>query len=79
MIHLTSQPPTPSKGNADGRILDPLEARNLLASATMIIGFHPDQATEAVIDMALLLRVSFIVCPVGFIFYIKNFNLKFYI
>ena len=29
----------------------------------MIVGFHPDQATEAIIDLALLLKVPFCIVP----------------
>ncbi|CAE8679789.1 unnamed protein product, partial [Polarella glacialis] len=45
------------------RIHDETAARQLLEVTRLILGFHPDQATEACIDLALKLRVPFAVCP----------------
>merc|ERR1712176_1336557 len=44
-------------------IQDAEEASRLLKSACLILGFHPDQATEPCIDLALWLRIPFAVCP----------------
>lgn len=49
--------------NDEQQILDPEEALATIKQAQLIVGFHPDQATEACIDMALLLKISFCVCP----------------
>ncbi len=38
-------------------------ALSTILSANLIVGFHPDQATEAMVDLALLLRVPFAVVP----------------
>ena len=38
-------------------------ARRRLASCTLIAGFHPDQATEPLVDLALALRVPFATVP----------------
>ena len=38
-------------------------AADLLLRAQLVVGFHPDQATEASIDLALLLALPFVVCP----------------
>lgn len=46
-----------------GTVMCAIEARKLLCSAQLIVGYHPDQATEACIDLALLLRVPFCVVP----------------
>mmetsp|Transcript_20549 Transcript_20549/g.29810 ORF Transcript_20549/g.29810 Transcript_20549/m.29810 type:complete len:485 (-) Transcript_20549:33-1487(-) len=35
----------------------------LLHDVNLIVGFHPDQATEACIDLALLLRIPFAIVP----------------
>ena len=40
-----------------------LQARTLFSSATLVVGFHPDQATEPCVDLALANRVPFVVCP----------------
>ena len=36
---------------------------NFVRSAGLIAGFHPDQATEACVDLALSLQLPFAVCP----------------
>lgn len=46
-----------------GCIMDADEALQFIISLDLIVGFHPDQATEACIDLALLLNVPFCVCP----------------
>jgi hypothetical protein len=46
-----------------GLIVDSTEARSVLSKPALVVGFHPDQATEACIDMALRMRVPFVVCP----------------
>ncbi|KAL3815289.1 hypothetical protein ACHAXA_006791 [Cyclostephanos tholiformis] len=47
----------------DSQICDSRRALEVFRSVDLIVGFHPDQATEAIIDMALLLRVPFAVVP----------------
>eukprot|EP00038_Savillea_parva_P026380 m.53677 g.53677 ORF g.53677 m.53677 type:complete len:353 (-) comp7473_c0_seq1:1362-2420(-) len=39
------------------------DAHAVIHAAALVIGFHPDQATEACIDLALALRIPFAVCP----------------
>ena len=39
------------------------EALQTILSTKLIVGFHPDQATEACFDLALLLRVPYCVVP----------------
>ena len=48
-----------------GRITDPEEVLSLFLSKNtkLIIGFHPDQATEPIVDLALLLKMPFVICP----------------
>lgn len=46
-----------------GRISDSLSALRAILGTTLIVGFHPDQATEACVDLALVLRVPFAVVP----------------
>ena len=50
----------PSKREADQ--FDPA-LLSIVQSAQLVVGFHPDQAAEACIDLALSLRVPFAVCP----------------
>eukprot|EP00435_Cladocopium_sp_Y103_P006027 s2958_g1.t3 len=45
------------------RIEDATEALEAIRSCGLILGFHPDQATETCIDLALQLRRPFAVCP----------------
>lgn len=44
-------------------ILLPQEGLKLLLDTKLVVGFHPDQATEACIDLALLLGISYCVVP----------------
>ena len=44
-------------------ITSPHKAYDYISKCQLIVGFHPDQATEAIIDLALLLKVSFCVVP----------------
>jgi hypothetical protein len=46
-----------------GRVTTAAEAAHLLRSCSLIVGFHPDSATEPAVDLALKLRVPFVVCP----------------
>ena len=48
---------------ASGRVTDAATARTLFTSSTLVVGFHPDQATEPCVDLALANRVPFVVCP----------------
>jgi len=45
------------------RVRDAMEALEVLKSTKLILGFHPDEATEPCIDLALQLRIPFAVCP----------------
>jgi 23S rRNA pseudouridine1911/1915/1917 synthase len=45
------------------RVRDAMEALEILKSTKLILGFHPDEATEPCIDLALQLRIPFAVCP----------------
>ncbi|KAL3783456.1 hypothetical protein HJC23_008648 [Cyclotella cryptica] len=48
---------------ANRQINDSRVALEALTSLDLIVGFHPDQATEAAIDLAILLRIPFAVVP----------------
>ncbi|CAE7559528.1 Dnah7 [Symbiodinium sp. KB8] len=45
------------------RIQDPAEAATVLESCSLILGFHPDQATEPAVDLAVQQQIPFAVCP----------------
>jgi len=45
------------------RIKDATIALDAISSTSLLVGFHPDQATEAIIDLALFLRTPFAVVP----------------
>ena len=45
------------------QIIDGVAALDTILRTRLIIGFHPDQATEAAIDLAILLNVPFCVVP----------------
>ncbi|CAJ1343961.1 unnamed protein product [Effrenium voratum] len=53
----------PDAGTAEAHIADAAEALEVIRSCGLILGFHPDQATEACIDLALTLQRPFAVCP----------------
>jgi hypothetical protein len=58
------QPLRDESGDGEvGRVTNAAQARELLKSARLIVGFHPDQATEPCIDLAIALRIPFVVCP----------------
>lgn len=46
-----------------GRIKPVTAARHAVVTTKLIIGFHPDEATEAAIDLALVLQIPFAVVP----------------
>mmetsp|Transcript_37946 Transcript_37946/g.44185 ORF Transcript_37946/g.44185 Transcript_37946/m.44185 type:complete len:268 (+) Transcript_37946:72-875(+) len=46
-----------------GRIIDDVEAHDVIKRAKLIVAFHPDSATEPCIDLAILLKIPFVVCP----------------
>ena len=48
---------------SEGSILDAREALRVIKSIKLVVGFHPDQATDACIDLAHVLDVPFCVCP----------------
>eukprot|EP00584_Thalassiosira_punctigera_P009937 CAMPEP_0172536496 /NCGR_PEP_ID=MMETSP1067-20121228/8251_1 /TAXON_ID=265564 ORGANISM="Thalassiosira punctigera, Strain Tpunct2005C2" /NCGR_SAMPLE_ID=MMETSP1067 /ASSEMBLY_ACC=CAM_ASM_000444 /LENGTH=272 /DNA_ID=CAMNT_0013321583 /DNA_START=34 /DNA_END=852 /DNA_ORIENTATION=- len=47
----------------DGHITNSRVALETFQSLDLIVGFHPDQATEASVDLALLLGIPFVVVP----------------
>lgn len=47
----------------NSQITEPRSALGVFKSLDLIVGFHPDQATEATIDLALLLGIPFVVVP----------------
>jgi hypothetical protein len=47
----------------EGRIQDAGEALACLRGAGLVVGFHPDSATEPAVDLALELQVPFAVVP----------------
>ena len=57
------QPCTTSKDEDDSRITDPSKAYILLAKATLLLGFHPDQATDSIVDYALSTNTPFAIVP----------------
>ncbi|CAK8994482.1 Dynein axonemal heavy chain 1 (Axonemal beta dynein heavy chain 1) (Ciliary dynein heavy chain 1) (mDHC7) [Durusdinium trenchii] len=52
-----------SQGAGAPRAVRIEEAAEAIHSCSLILGFHPDQATEACIDLALELQRPFAVCP----------------
>jgi hypothetical protein len=52
-----------SSSNRPQQITDARAALNTFKSLDYISGFHPDQATEATIDLALFLKVPFSIVP----------------
>lgn len=48
---------------SENQIIDPAEALAIILNARLIVGFHPDQATDACIDLALLLNIPYCVVP----------------
>lgn len=46
-----------------GGLIDNWELRNAIENSTLIIGFHADSATEAIVDVALRYRRPFVVVP----------------
>jgi hypothetical protein len=48
---------------SDGEITDAKDALGTILSAKLIVGFHPDQATGASIDLAMELGIPFCVVP----------------
>lgn len=45
------------------QITDPVFALQTILNIRLILGFHPDQATEAAVDLALVLSVPFCIVP----------------
>ncbi|KAL7538634.1 hypothetical protein ACHAXR_008706 [Thalassiosira sp. AJA248-18] len=52
-----------TKNSSSSQITDSRLALEIFRSLDLIVGFHPDQATEASIDLALLLGIPFAVVP----------------
>jgi hypothetical protein len=47
----------------DHQVVDSMHALNLISQCRLVVGFHPDQATDYCIDLALALGVPFCVVP----------------
>ena len=65
-VHYGGTAPKTAAGKvSDGssQIVDSRTALEAFQSLDLIVGFHPDQATEATVDLALLLGVPFAVVP----------------
>mmetsp|Transcript_24793 Transcript_24793/g.44567 ORF Transcript_24793/g.44567 Transcript_24793/m.44567 type:complete len:336 (-) Transcript_24793:357-1364(-) len=66
-IYHGGTPPKTAAGQMDNtensHITNSRIALEIFQSLDLIVGFHPDQATEASIDLALLLGIPFIVVP----------------
>jgi hypothetical protein len=45
------------------QITNSMQALDVILSLKLIFGFHPDQATEACMDLATVLNIPFCVCP----------------
>jgi hypothetical protein len=45
------------------QITNSMQSLDVILSLKSIIGFHPDQATEACMDLATVLKIPFCVCP----------------
>jgi len=54
---------TSSTTTTNGCITNALEAKNTLLNTKLICGFHPDEATDTSIDLALALKIPFAICP----------------
>jgi hypothetical protein len=71
IVHQVSTVPDPEKyklNNTDhvgaGEcVTDPDEIFDIIRRAKLIVGFHPDQATEPCMDLAQILKVPFAICP----------------
>jgi hypothetical protein len=59
------QPPSTTKAAStlSSRVVSAGGALRLLTAPQLIVGFHPDQATDHAVDLALALRVPFAVVP----------------
>jgi len=49
--------------DGESRIMSAENALSVLLQTRLIVGFHPDQATEACIDLALLLHIPYCIVP----------------
>ena len=61
--HETGVPSAQEEESTTTTMLDADCALQLLLQTNLVVGFHPDQATEACIDLALLLHVPYCVVP----------------
>lgn len=51
-------------GDSNQHVLDdPVEAKRLLMGSSVIVGLHPDQATEPIVDHAIALGTPFAIIP----------------
>lgn len=71
IIHHDSTIPDSEKHNSNNAdqegagecVTNPDEIFDIIRRAKLIVGFHPDQATEPCMDLAHLLNVPFAICP----------------
>jgi hypothetical protein len=63
IVHEVSSGPDPEHVGAGECVTDPDEIFDIIRRAKLIVGFHPDQATEPCMDLAQLLKVPFAICP----------------
>ena len=45
------------------RITEAMQALETIITASLIVGFHPDQATEAIVDLATWLQIPYCIVP----------------
>lgn len=50
-------------GRERARVVSAADAEKSLRAAELVVGFHPDEATEACVDLALLLKIPYLVVP----------------
>lgn len=63
MYYGGTAPKTRTAATGETQIVDSQLALEVFRSLDLVVGFHPDQATEATIDLALLLGIPFAVVP----------------
>jgi hypothetical protein len=62
-LNATTEPFNDSKRDTGTSIQDAREALAVLLKVRLVVGFHPDQAVDACLDLAKLLKVPFCVVP----------------
>eukprot|EP00977_Amphora_coffeiformis_P005700 scaffold1206_cov160-Amphora_coffeaeformis.AAC.6 len=62
-IIMTTQPQDEEEQPRNHIIESARQAWQILTDVTLVVGWHPDEATDACIDFALARRLPFVVCP----------------